>query len=85
MLGLEEPDKDAALQSPTYRPPQSFTPEDVIDNFNMEASMFTAFLEENYLNFFTDMDEIASATEYMGDSDLLSAGANNVCGIYSPD
>ncbi len=57
----------------TYRPPQEFVPEDVLDNFNMESSMVTSFLQENYLNFFTDLEDIAAANEYLSDSDILSA------------
>ncbi len=38
----------------------------------LEPSMFASFLQENYLNFFGDIDNIADASQYLSDTDTLA-------------
>ncbi|XP_074643529.1 cell cycle checkpoint protein RAD17-like [Tubulanus polymorphus] len=55
-----------------YRDPLLFMPEDVVEKSNLSSDLFNAFLHENYMEFFTDIDDVVRATEYMSDSDYLT-------------
>ncbi len=58
--------------TPTYRPPQEFNVEEVLDNTTISPRMLNSFLHENYLNFFTDIHNIAEGASYLSDSDIIS-------------
>eukprot|EP01103_Thecamoeba_quadrilineata_P014678 TRINITY_DN4428_c0_g1_i1.p1 TRINITY_DN4428_c0_g1~~TRINITY_DN4428_c0_g1_i1.p1 ORF type:complete len:639 (+),score=126.97 TRINITY_DN4428_c0_g1_i1:59-1918(+) len=47
-------------------------PEEVMKLFHIEPSKWSLFLQENYLTFFSDIDDISSAADYLSSGDLLS-------------
>ncbi|KAJ1565754.1 Cell cycle checkpoint protein rad17 [Nowakowskiella sp. JEL0078] len=49
----------------------SFNPETVIESSGSDQSTFTLFLHQNYPQFFSDIDELMLASDYMSCSDLL--------------
>lgn len=57
---------------PTYRPPSLVDLEHVIDCMSVESNLFAGFLQENYLHFFTDIDDVVGASQALSDSDLLT-------------
>lgn len=66
------------------KPPLEFSPEDVINNVHLDASTFVSFLHENYLSFFTDVDDIAHAADYLCESDsMLQFMEHNLLSSYS--
>lgn len=38
----------------------------------MSAEVFSLYLHQNYLDFFSDMEDVDRASEYLSDADLLS-------------
>lgn len=54
----------------TYRrDPLLMVPEEVVEKSHMSPEGFTAFLHQNYLDFYTNLDDIVSASEYFSDAD----------------
>lgn len=47
-------------------------PEEVIEKSQISPDAFTAFLHQNFLDFYTDLNDIAAASEYLSDSDYLT-------------
>lgn len=60
--------------SQRYRKDLAFNPEKVLSLVHISDEVFTAFLHENYLRFFRDIDDATSAAEYISDADVLAAG-----------
>ena len=56
----------------TYRPRSLVDLELVIDCMSVESNLFTGFLQENYLHFFTDIDDVVGASHALSDSDQLT-------------
>jgi hypothetical protein len=57
---------------PTYRAPSLVDLEHVIDCMSVESNLFAGFLQENYLHFFTDIDDVVGASQALSDSDQLT-------------
>jgi cell cycle checkpoint protein len=53
------------------RAPLAINPEVVVENTHMSGEMFTLFLHQNYIQFFSSCDDLLVAAEYFSDSDLL--------------
>lgn len=51
------------------RDPLSMIPEEVIEKSHISSDGFTAFLHQNYLDFYTNLDDVVSASEYFSDAD----------------
>ncbi|XP_015705274.1 cell cycle checkpoint protein RAD17 isoform X2 [Coturnix japonica] len=51
-------------------------PEDIVEKSHMSGSMFNLYLHQNYVEFFTDIDDIVRASEYLSAADVL-------CGNWS--
>ncbi len=56
---------------PTYRPPSLVDLEHVIDCMSVESNLFAGFLQENYLHFFTDINDVVGASQALSDGDQL--------------
>lgn len=54
------------------RPALLFNPEEVLDSAPISNDAFICFLHQNYLNFFSQMDDIAQAMEYFDLGDNFS-------------
>lgn len=50
----------------------ALVPEEVIGKSQISPDAFTAFLHQNFLDFYTDLNDIAAASEYLSDSDYLT-------------
>ncbi|KAL7836280.1 hypothetical protein AOLI_G00275640 [Acnodon oligacanthus] len=48
-------------------------PELVIERSHMSGEFFNLYLHQNYLDFYSNMDDVARATEYLSDADFLTA------------
>lgn len=48
-------------------------PEGVVSSLHTEASTFNLFVHQNYLNFFKEAGEVATAAAYASDADLFPA------------
>ncbi|XP_051552277.1 cell cycle checkpoint protein RAD17-like isoform X2 [Myxocyprinus asiaticus] len=48
-------------------------PELVIERSHMSGEFFNLYLHQNYLDFFSDVEDIARASEYLSDADFLTA------------
>lgn len=46
--------------------------QDVLDKCHLSAEFFTAFLHQNYLEFYSTIDDLVSATAYLSDADYLT-------------
>jgi hypothetical protein len=55
-----------------HRPPLQFDIEQVLQNIPLEAPVFSGFLQENYIHFFEDIEDVSSALEYLSISDVIS-------------
>ncbi|XP_021237108.1 cell cycle checkpoint protein RAD17 isoform X2 [Numida meleagris] len=51
-------------------------PEDIVEKSHMSGSMFNLYLHQNYVEFFTDIDDVVRASEYLSTADVL-------CGNWS--
>lgn len=45
----------------------------VIERSHMSGELFNLYLHQNYMDFFTDVEDVARASEYLSDSDFLTA------------
>uniref|UniRef100_A0A3B4X8F0 RAD17 checkpoint clamp loader component n=1 Tax=Seriola lalandi dorsalis TaxID=1841481 RepID=A0A3B4X8F0_SERLL len=48
-------------------------PELVVDRSHMSGEFFNLYLHQNYLDFFSEVEDVDRATEYLSDADLLTA------------
>ncbi|XP_070599206.1 LOW QUALITY PROTEIN: cell cycle checkpoint protein RAD17 [Erythrolamprus reginae] len=53
------------------RQPLLVQPEDVIEKSHMPGNLFNVYLHQNYLEFFSDIDDIVRASEYLSTADFL--------------
>ncbi|NXQ41423.1 RAD17 protein, partial [Catharus fuscescens] len=51
-------------------------PEDIVEKSHMSGSMFNLYLHQNYVDFFSDIDDVVKASEYLSTADVL-------CGNWS--
>ncbi|NWR75460.1 RAD17 protein, partial [Centropus unirufus] len=51
-------------------------PEDIVEKSHMSGSMFNLYLHQNYVDFFSDIDDIVRASEYLSTADIF-------CGNWS--
>lgn len=54
------------------RDPLIINPEEVIEKSHLSGEYFTAYLHQNYLEFYTDIDDLVRSTEYLSDADFLT-------------
>ncbi|ELU17316.1 hypothetical protein CAPTEDRAFT_93455 [Capitella teleta] len=59
------------------RPELLEMPEEVLHRSHMSGELFTAFIHQNYLSFYTDMDDLQMAAEYLSDADYLTIDWSN--------
>ncbi|XP_065601272.1 cell cycle checkpoint protein RAD17 [Cyrtonyx montezumae] len=52
-------------------------PEDIVEKSHMSGSMFTLYLHQNYVEFFTDIDDVVRASEYLSTADVLCGNWNS--------
>lgn len=45
----------------------------VLEHSHMSAEVFNLYLHQNYLDFFSEVDDVAQASKYLSDADLLAA------------
>ena len=55
------------------RLPLQEVPESIYEKTSMGASSFSLFLHQNYLAFFSDIESVSKAADYLSHSDILSA------------
>ncbi|KAK2189324.1 hypothetical protein NP493_109g05003 [Ridgeia piscesae] len=55
-----------------YRDPLLVNPEEVIERSQLSGEFFTAFLHQNYPEFYMSVDDLVSASEYLSDADYLT-------------
>ena len=83
----EAPAAQGELQGQEQQPPQQpadgaasssqalqgdgFEPEQVLQSSALDDSVAACFLQQNYLHFFSDVDELADAANYMSDAAVL--------------
>ncbi|KAL2091972.1 hypothetical protein ACEWY4_011770 [Coilia grayii] len=48
-------------------------PELVVERSHMSGEFFSLYLQQNYMDFFSDVDDVARASEYLSDADFLTA------------
>ncbi|XP_037536705.1 cell cycle checkpoint protein RAD17 [Nematolebias whitei] len=67
-----------------HREPLLINPELVVERSQMSAEVFSLYLHQNYLDFFSDMEDVGRASEYLSDADLLSADwtSRSILGQY---
>ncbi|XP_014745449.1 PREDICTED: cell cycle checkpoint protein RAD17 [Sturnus vulgaris] len=46
-------------------------PEDIVEKSHMSGSMFNLYLHQNYVDFFSDIDDVMRASEYLSTADVL--------------
>ncbi|NWV62255.1 RAD17 protein, partial [Malurus elegans] len=46
-------------------------PEDIVEKSHMSGSMFNLYLHQNYLDFFSDIDDVVRASEYLSTADVI--------------
>ncbi|XP_061182185.1 cell cycle checkpoint protein RAD17-like [Saccostrea echinata] len=54
------------------RDPLALVPEDIIEKCNLSGDYFSAYLHQNYLEFFSEITDVVRASEYLSDSDFLT-------------
>merc|ERR1719354_744759 len=47
-------------------------PEEVFDRTQIASDTFNLYLHQNYLNFFSSIDQVCEAAEYLSDADLIT-------------
>uniref|UniRef100_A0A8C7Z1G3 RAD17 checkpoint clamp loader component n=1 Tax=Oryzias sinensis TaxID=183150 RepID=A0A8C7Z1G3_9TELE len=52
-------------------------PEVVVERSHVSAEMFNLYLHQNYLDFFSEVEDVERASEYLSDADLLAADWTN--------
>ncbi|NXC92094.1 RAD17 protein, partial [Cercotrichas coryphoeus] len=46
-------------------------PEDIVEKSHMSGGMFNLYLHQNYVDFFSDVDDVVRASEYLSTADVL--------------
>ncbi|NWV37004.1 RAD17 protein, partial [Grantiella picta] len=46
-------------------------PEDIVEKSHMSGSMFNLYLHQNYVDFFSDIDDVVRASEYLSTADVI--------------
>ncbi|NWT03432.1 RAD17 protein, partial [Mionectes macconnelli] len=46
-------------------------PEDIVEKSHMSGAMFNLYLHQNYVDFFSDIDDVVRASEYLSAADVL--------------
>ncbi|XP_067885684.1 cell cycle checkpoint protein RAD17 [Heterodontus francisci] len=59
------------------RDPLLVNPEEVIENSHMSEELFNLYLHQNYLDFFSDLEDVVRATDYLSDADFLTVDWNH--------
>ena len=59
-------------QQHLHRDPMLVNPEDVIEKCHLTSEFFTAYLHQNYLDFYSDVEDVVSASHYLSDADYLT-------------
>uniref|UniRef100_UPI00398F3F1A cell cycle checkpoint protein RAD17 n=1 Tax=Pristiophorus japonicus TaxID=55135 RepID=UPI00398F3F1A len=59
------------------RDPLLVNPEEVIENSHMSEELFNLYLHQNYLDFFSDIEDIVRASDYLSDADFLTVDWNH--------
>ncbi|CAC5393979.1 HRAD17 [Mytilus coruscus] len=54
------------------RDPLIINPEDVVEKSHLSGEYFTAYLHQNYLEFYSNIDDLVRSTEYLSDADYLT-------------
>ena len=49
-----------------------FLSQEVLEKSQLSGEFFTAFLHQNYLEFYSSIDDLVSASEYLSDADYLT-------------
>ncbi|XP_053331335.1 cell cycle checkpoint protein RAD17 [Spea bombifrons] len=52
-------------------------PESVVEKSHMNGELFNLYLHQNYLDFFSDIDDVVRATEYLSAADVLTGDWNS--------
>ncbi|CAH1776203.1 unnamed protein product [Owenia fusiformis] len=55
-----------------YRDPLTINPESVVERCCLSGDVFTAYLHQNYPEFYTSIDDLAASTEYISSADYLT-------------
>ncbi|KAL3869413.1 hypothetical protein ACJMK2_042098 [Sinanodonta woodiana] len=55
-----------------YRDPLQIYPEDVVEKSHLSGEYFTAYLHQNYMEFFSELDDVVQASEYLSCADYLT-------------
>ncbi|XP_069127183.1 cell cycle checkpoint protein RAD17-like [Argopecten irradians] len=55
-----------------HRDPLIVNPEEVVEKSHLSGDYFSAYLHQNYMEFFTDLDDMARASQYLSDADHLT-------------
>ncbi|CAM4556358.1 unnamed protein product [Lepidochelys olivacea] len=64
---LSEYDRDTLLVQP----------EDIVEKCHMPGDLFNLYLHQNYVDFFTDIDDLVRASEYLSTADFLCSNWNS--------
>ncbi|KAK2168507.1 hypothetical protein LSH36_16g04026 [Paralvinella palmiformis] len=78
----EDTAKLPAHLSEHYRDPMTFNPEDVIERSQLSGDFFMSYLHQNYLDFYTELDDVVMAADYFTEADKLTtdwANRNVLC------
>lgn len=51
----------------------SFSHQLVIERSHMSGEFFNLYLHQNYVDLFSDVEDVARASEYLSDADFLTA------------
>ncbi|XP_054253698.1 cell cycle checkpoint protein RAD17 [Indicator indicator] len=51
-------------------------PEDIVEKSHMSGTMFNLYLHQNYVDFFSDIDDVVRASEYLSAADVLCSNWN---------
>ncbi|KAM6106164.1 cell cycle checkpoint protein RAD17 isoform 2-T2 [Pterocles gutturalis] len=51
-------------------------PEDIVEKSHMSGSMFNLYLHQNYVDFFSDIDDVVRASEYLSTADVICSNWN---------
>ncbi|KAK3600453.1 hypothetical protein CHS0354_037859 [Potamilus streckersoni] len=55
-----------------YRDPLQIYPEDVVEKSHLSGEYFTAYLHQNYMEFFSELEDVVQASEYLSCADFLT-------------